>query len=485
MTAGRRETWAPARQAGFQGDRCISCCLLVGCVSVLLLTAAAEPRSPFILLGSERVVWHHKGTRRSRHQRFFSLVVRAQRERRARASSAGLLRKTLPSQRRRAARAATRAMSHSSPAATVPPSSAPVLQVKNLSFRHDADGERQVSKVSFSVQAGRTFGILGGNECGKTSLAHVVLGSLCPESGSVEIFGEDVTARPPKPQRWLLAVRVGIVACIVLMGALHVLHSSLLHMLMRNGAWSIPCLLLLLELASRVHARWSNAGGPRADATETGRAPAGMLARGVAYISSEHDGGQKLPEDATVEEVIGRDMPLPKGAKDARRREVCAALKAAGFQLMAESGTPVGTAEDYLENGLKCGELSGGQRHLVYLLSVLAARPRLLICDDVLCGLDIDRQSSFVTLLSKLQLRFGMAILYMTVDLTPFTLVAHEGAFMRHGKFLEQGSAQDLVETPQRRDTQEYVRLSMENEERSHGKNLRMAYRKGESVFSL
>ena len=210
-----------------------------------------------------------------------------------------------------------------------------------------------------------------------------------------------------------------------------------------------------------------------------------MIARGVAYISSEHDAGQKLPNDATIEEAIARDMPLPKSAREARRREVCAALTASGFQLMAESGTPVGNPTKYLDDGLKVGELSGGQRHLVYMLSVLASRPKLLICDDCLCGLDIDRQSSMVALLQKLQLTFGMAILYMTVDLTPFTLMAHEGAFMKHGRFIETGPAQDLVHTPQRKDTQNYVQLSQENEERSHGKNLRMAYQKGESVFAL
>ena len=135
-------------------------------------------------------------------------------------------------------------------------------------------------------------------------------------------------------------------------------------------------------------------------------------------------------------------MPLPKKAKDARRREVKAALVAAGFQLYKESGVPVGNPEQYLEDGLTCGELSGGQKHLVYVLSVLASRPSLLICDDCLCGLDIDRQSSMVHLLQKLQLAYGMAILYMTVDLTSFTLMGHDGAFMRKGRFLETGTAQ-------------------------------------------
>ena len=52
-----------------------------------------------------------------------------------------------------------------------------------------------------------------------------------------------------------------------------------------------------------------------------------------------------------------------------------------------------------MAEGLTCGQLSGGQKHLIYLLGVLASRPRLLICDEALCGLDIDRQSSMLTLL--------------------------------------------------------------------------------------
>jgi len=90
-----------------------------------------------------------------------------------------------------------------------------------------------------------------------------------------------------------------------------------------------------------------------------------------------------------------------------------------------------------------------------------------------------------IALLQHLQLKFGMAILYMTVDLTSFSLMAHDAAFMKYGRFIEQGDAQELVSSPQRKDTKVYLDLSNENEQRSHGKNLRQAYQKGESVFAL
>ena len=138
-----------------------------------------------------------------------------------------------------------------------------------------------------------------------------------------------------------------------------------------------------------------------------------------------------------------------------------------------------------MAEGLTCGQLSGGQKHLIYLLGVLASRPRLLICDEALCGLDIDRQSSMLSLLQTLQLEFGTAILFLSVDATSVQLMAHEAAFMRKGKLLEQRTGHELFEDPKERHTRTYLSLSRGNEERSRGKNLRNAFQTGESVFNL
>ena len=370
-----------------------------------------------------------------------------------------------------------------------------VLELDKVSFRHERDGEKQVANVSLKLRAGRTFGVLGGNECGKTTLAQIILGNLAPEAGSVRIFGEVVVAHAASP-RWLFVSRLLLVVCLAVATALASLRPAWFVAAVRLRAWTLPLLLMILEVTYHAHAHLAPAGeggggrGASDDATETGRAPATMLRRGVAYISSEHDGGQKLPAESTIEDVIGRDMPFPPGlSKQERARlkraEVQAALEASGFQMMTESGTPVGSASQYLEEGLLVHGLSGGQRHLIYMLSVLASRPRLLICDDCLCGLDIDRQASMVTMLQKLQLQFGMAVLYLTVDLTSFSLMAHEAAFMKYGRFIEQGDAHELLRDPQRKDTKVYLQLATENEARSHGKNLRQAYQKGESVFAL
>ena len=356
-----------------------------------------------------------------------------------------------------------------------------VLAVSDLGFRHERNQPRQVDDVSFSLRAGRTFGVLGGNECGKTTLAQLLLGNLTPERGSVTVLGG-------KPAlvvwpRWRGVVRTLLTCSVIFVALIRATLPAQLAWAWQAGAWCVMLLLALLEGTAHVDGR--RYGAREKPTADTGEAPAAMLRRGVAYLSSEHDAGQKLPAEMTIEEAIGRHMPLPKSAKTARRREVKAALEAAGFRIVV-GGAPHGDAERYLSDGLKCGELSGGQKHLIYLLSVLASRPRVLICDECLCGLDIDRQSSVVQLLQKLQLKFKIAILFLTVDLTSFTLMAHEAAFMSaRGTFLETGSAHDIVERPLRRDTQEYVRASQENEARSRGKNLRNAFQHNESVFNL
>ena len=294
----------------------------------------------------------------------------------------------------------------------------PALAVEGLTFAHVRGGQRQVDDVTLTLPVGRTLGILGGNECGKTTLAQILLGNLKPASGQLLIHGERMRAMTPV---WLLVARLLFVLSVV---------ASIVLGQRQSASWAtllaVPLLLALLEAGNQCGLFKGIGAGEGA----SGYAPAGMRRRGVAYISSEHDAAQQLPAKATVEQAISQHMPLPAAAHAARRREVVAALRAAGFQMYSEGGQPTGSPEQYVADGLTVGELSGGQRQLVYILSVLASRPSLLICDEMLCGLDIDRQASVLHMLQALQVHFGLSILYMSVDLSAVQLMAHDAAFM-------------------------------------------------------
>jgi len=51
---------------------------------------------------------------------------------------------------------------------------------------------RAVDGVSFSVRAGRTFGIVGESGCGKSTLASLLIGDRLPQSGEIRVAGETV-----------------------------------------------------------------------------------------------------------------------------------------------------------------------------------------------------------------------------------------------------------------------------------------------------
>ncbi|APW37857.1 ABC transporter ATP-binding protein [Rhodoferax koreense] len=73
--------------------------------------------------------------------------------------------------------------------------SAPLLKVNNLKKAYGAI--QAVGGVSFEVMPGEIFGVIGPNGSGKTTLFNSMLGQIKPDSGSIELNGEDVSRLGP------------------------------------------------------------------------------------------------------------------------------------------------------------------------------------------------------------------------------------------------------------------------------------------------
>ena len=71
----------------------------------------------------------------------------------------------------------------------------PALQADHLS-RHFR-GLTAVADVSLRIPAGARFGIIGPNGAGKTTLFNLLSGELKPTTGTVALFGRDMTRLPP------------------------------------------------------------------------------------------------------------------------------------------------------------------------------------------------------------------------------------------------------------------------------------------------
>jgi len=83
----------------------------------------------------------------------------------------------------------------------------PIIEVTDLVRKF---GDRMVlNGVSFKVYRGETIIIMGGSGCGKSTLLRHIIGSLKPTSGSIKMFGEEVTTMTP-PQLEKLRLRFGM-----------------------------------------------------------------------------------------------------------------------------------------------------------------------------------------------------------------------------------------------------------------------------------
>ncbi len=93
----------------------------------------------------------------------------------------------------------------------------------------------------------------------------------------------------------------------------------------------------------------------------------------------------------------------------------------------------------------KTDELSGGEKELVTLASVLVAKPRILVLDEALKELDVKKKEKVFYILRNLQKKSGITILNFTQDVEQ-SIFGDEIVLMKDGKVLKQGSKEELFE---------------------------------------
>ncbi|MEH6578537.1 MAG: ABC transporter ATP-binding protein [Amphritea sp.] len=99
-------------------------------------------------------------------------------------------------------------------------------------------------------------------------------------------------------------------------------------------------------------------------------------------------------------------------------------------------------------------QLSGGQARRVGVARALALSPKLIVADEPTAGLDVSVQGEILNLLAKLQRELGMSLLIITHNLSVVRHISDRMGIMYLGRFVEQGSTDEIFAHPKHPYTQ-------------------------------
>ena len=289
-----------------------------------------------------------------------------------------------------------------------------LLEVEGLTTRFTTyEGEvHAVDEVSFRVDEGEFFGLVGETGCGKSVTALSLLGLLAGngrvEGGSVRLEGREIIGLPERELRHLRGHTVAYIfqEPIAALNPVHTISRQITEVLLAHrldelaasameatGSYLVRFILRRLRRIPEHHA-WIVFGLP-------------LLGRWLHHCL-------KPQSDRLIHEALA-EVGLPD---------------------------PDGIARRYPH------ELSGGMAQRVMVAMALAGHPRLLIADEPTTALDVTIQAQFLDLLREIQTRRRFSVLLITHNLGVVRQLCHRVAVMYAGQIIEQAPVATLFERP-------------------------------------
>ncbi len=138
-----------------------------------------------------------------------------------------------------------------------------------------------------------------------------------------------------------------------------------------------------------------------------------------------------------IAEPLIVNTPMTKAQRSERVQEV-----------IAQVGLPAESPKLYPH------EFSGGQRQRIALARALALKPKLIVLDEPVSGLDVSIKAQVMNLLKDLQHSLGVAYLLIAHNLADVRYMSHWVGVMYLGKIVESAPGEDLFTHPRHPYTQ-------------------------------
>ncbi len=268
-----------------------------------------------------------------------------------------------------------------------------LLEVNDLCVRYDA-GDKQVHAVdgvSFNVEHGDTYGLVGESGCGKTTLAKSLI-HLLDSNGYVESGEIWFDGTLPEWEDENGQVRREII-------------EDDRYPVRADGKTD----LAKLDNQQIRDMRWRNIALIPQSA---------MNALNPVYKVG----------DQIVEAILRHEPHTTKEEADARARD-----------LIERVGIEPDRADDYAH------QFSGGMKQRAVIAMAMACSPDLLIADEPTTALDVIIQDRILEELEALQEEFGVAILVVSHDISVMAEICDQLAVMYGGKMMESGPISSVL----------------------------------------
>ena len=94
-------------------------------------------------------------------------------------------------------------------------------------------------------------------------------------------------------------------------------------------------------------------------------------------------------------------------------------------------------------------EFSGGQRQRIGIARAIALKPKLIIADEPVSALDVSVQAQVLNFMRDIQKELELTYLFISHDLGVIRHMCDQIGIMYRGRFVEEGTAEDIFSSPQ------------------------------------
>lgn len=281
-----------------------------------------------------------------------------------------------------------------------------LLKVENLCQYFKLDrrtANKAVDNVSFEINKGEVFGLVGESGCGKTTTGRSIIRLYDCTSGNVYFKGQRICAGVKSYKDAIAAARVEKKTC-------------------RDES-------RLAELDKIIADNKALMAQAKKDHKNVDRS----LLNQIQMIFQ--DPIASLDPRMTVRDIIAEGLVI-KGVKDKEYID----------QRVYEMLETVGLVKEHASRYPH--EFSGGQRQRIGIARAIIMEPSLIIADEPISALDVSIRAQVMNLLNDLREKMGLTILFIAHDLSVVKYFSDRIGVMYYGKMVELADSDELFKHP-------------------------------------